>query len=278
MTDAGAPTPPLRVLIVDDEAPARRRLRRLVAAMSDVEVAGEADGGVSAVAAIRQLAPTLVLLDVQMPELDGFGVVEAVGAAAMPAVIFVTAHDAHAIRAFEVGAFDYLLKPVAPERLAQAVARARQRLTTPVPAAVGVAPAGASGIDAPAPAPADDRETRLGALLREREPWLRRVLVEDERGAQLLPIEAVDLVRAERNYVALHSARGRFRLRTTLAAFAERLDPAHFERVNRSDVVRLDAIRELQPWTHGEWRIVLRDGSALLWSRRWRKGRERFRV
>jgi two-component system LytT family response regulator len=243
-------TAPLRVLIVDDEAPARRRLARLLASVPDVALAGEADGGQEAVERIRALTPDLVLLDVQMPGLDGFGVVDAIGPSAMPAVVFVTAYDAHALRAFEVRALDYLLKPVAPDRLREAVDRARPH------AAVRRA---AERADVPPAAPEDASG-----------PPLRHLLVHDARGAQLLPVEDVELARAERNYVALHTARGAFRVRGTIGALAARLDASRFLRVNRSDVVRLDAIRELQPWSHGDYRIVLRDGTALLWSRRFR--------
>ena len=243
-------TAPLRVLIVDDEAPARRRLARLLASVPDVALAGEAEGGHEAVERIRALAPDLVLLDVQMPGLDGFGVVDAIGPSAMPAVVFVTAYDAHALRAFEVRALDYLLKPVAPDRLREAVDRARPHTAVRQAAER-------------ADVPSTKSEDASG-------PPLRHLLVHDARGAQLLPIEDVELARAERNYVTLHTARGAFRVRGTIGALAARLDASRFLRVNRSDVVRLDAIRELQPWSHGDYRIVLRDGTALLWSRRFR--------
>ncbi|MGZ8415324.1 MAG: LytR/AlgR family response regulator transcription factor [Gemmatirosa sp.] len=231
---------PLRVLVVDDEAPARRKLVRLLAELPDVAVAGEAESGRQAVERIRALAPDLVLLDVQMPGLDGFGVVASVGVEAMPAVVFVTAHDEHALRAFEVRALDYLLKPVTVDRLREAVARVQARLSA------------AREVAAPT----------VSAL--------RHLLVHDARGAQLLPVDDIELARAERNYVALHTARGTFRVRGTIGGLAHRLDAARFLRVNRSDVVRLDAIAELQPWSHGDYRIVLRDGTALLWSRRFR--------
>ena len=243
-------TAPLRVLIVDDEAPARRRLARLLAAVPDVVLAGEAEGGHEAVERIRALAPDLVLLDVQMPGLDGFGVVDAIGPSSMPAVVFVTAYDTHALRAFEVRALDYLLKPVAPDRLRDAVDRARPRAAVRR-VAEGVGALAAPSEDAPGPP-------------------LRHLLVHDARGAQLLPVDDVELARAERNYVTLRTARGAFRVRGTIGALAARLDASRFLRVNRSDVVRLDAIRELQPWSHGDYRIVLRDGTALLWSRRFR--------
>jgi two-component system LytT family response regulator len=242
----------LRVLVVDDEAPARRKLRRLLDAMADVAVVGEAASGDEAVERIAALAPDLVLLDVQMPVLDGFEVVATVGVDQMPPTVFVTAYDEHALKAFEVRALDYLLKPVAPARLRDAIDRARARLS------------------AGAPNDAERARRREGLTSLVGGVHLRRVLVHDDRGAQLLPVEAITLARAERNYVALHTPRGTFRVRGTIGALAERLDPAAFLRVNRSDVVRLDAIRELQPWSHGDYRIVLGDGTALLWSRRYR--------
>lgn len=238
---------PLRVLLADDEAPARRRLARLLDAHADVRLVGEAADGIEAVERIRDLAPDVVLLDIQMPGLDGFGVIDAVGADLMPAVVFVTAYDEHAVRAFEVRALDYLLKPVAPDRLAAALARVRT---------AGAAP------------PAALRE-----VVAEREPWLRRVLVEADGRGRLLPVEEIVLVRADRNHVELRTRAGTWRLRMTLAALAARLDPAHFLQVNRSDIVRLDAIREVQAWSHGDRRIVLPDGAAVMWSRRFRARR-----
>src|SRR5207237_6966795 len=143
------------------------------------------------------------------------------------------------------------LKPVAPARLREAIDRAHARL-------------------APGAAAEPDARRRDGLASLVAGTYLHRILVQDDRGAHLLPVDAITLARAERNYVVLHTARGRFRVRGTVGALAERLDPATFLRVNRSDVVRLDAIRELQPWSHGDYRVVLGDGSALLWSRRFR--------
>jgi two-component system LytT family response regulator len=243
----------LRVLVADDEAPARRKLLRLLAALPDVRVAGEAESGEEAVERIRALAPDLVLLDVQMPGLDGFGVVRAVGVDRMPPVVFVTAYDAYALHAFEVRALDYVLKPVTADRLREAVERARSR--GPRAPALAALPA--------------DRPPELSAE-RTAERHLRHLLVHDDRGAHLLPVDAIDLARAERNYVTLRGPRGAFRVRGTIGELARRLDPSRFLRANRSDVVRLDAVREMHPWSHGDYRIVLHDGTALLWSRRFR--------
>lgn len=248
----------MRILIVDDEAPARARLRRLLAGEGDVTVAGEADTGDAAVDAIAGLEPDLVLLDVQMPGLDGFGVVEAVGAAQMPPVIFVTAHDEHAVRAFEIHALDYLLKPVSAERLGAALDRARARVA-----------AGSRTAAAPERAP-------LEALLRAINPapsYLQRVLVHDDRRALFIPVSTIDRVEAESNYVRVHVRGASYRLRGTLGAFAERLDPVHFLRLSRSTLVRLDAVKELHPWSHGDYQVVLHDGTVLMWSRRYRAQR-----
>ncbi len=244
------PDAPLRVLIVDDEAPARRRLATLLAADTSVEVVGEADDGPSAVAQVGALKPDLVLLDVRMPGLDGFEVIEALGNL-MPPVIFVTAFDEHAVRAFDVRAVDYLLKPVEPARLRAAMTRARQLRD----------------------ATAADRRARhagVAALAAEQARPLQRLLAQDTQGGvALVSVDDVILARAQRNYVTLRTAAGEFRVRGTIVALEERLDPTQFLRVNRSDIVRLSAITRLAAWSHGDYRIEL-PGIALLWSRRYR--------
>jgi two-component system, LytTR family, response regulator len=242
----------MRVLLVDDEAPARLKLRRLLAAESDMEVIGEASHGALAVSRIRSLAPDLVFLDVQMPVLDGFGVIEQVGASAMPPVVFVTAFETHAVRAFEVSALDYLLKPVTPERFRATLDRVRLR--------IGGAQDGAA-------------VEHLRCLLKEsgREPlYLNRILVPNGERARLLPVEQITHVEADGNYLRLHSASGTHALRGTLTGLAGRLDPRQFLRIARGTVVRLDAIRELVPATHGDYRVLLLDGTVLTWSRRYR--------
>ncbi len=244
------PWPRLRVLIADDEAPARAKLRRLLGELPDVEIVAEAADGEEAVARIAEYRPDLVLLDVQMPRLDGFGVVAEVGAERMPPVVFVTAYDAHAVRAFEVHAVDYLLKPVAPERFRKAMERVR--------AAQGDGTAG--------------RLDAVLAALERRPSHLRRILVHDERRALFLPVNEIDRIHAERNYVRIVTAAGSYQLRGTLSALAVRLDPARFLRISRGDIVRLDAVRELHPWSHGDYKVVMHDGAELTWSRRYRSG------
>ena len=232
----------MRVLIADDEAPARAKLRRLLSLEPDIEIAGEASTGRAAVAAIKRLAPDLVFLDIQMPGLDGFGVLDAIAADAAPQIVFVTAFDDHALRAFDVGAVDYLLKPYPPDRFALVLARARERLSA--------------------------RPSRHADV--PNKVYLKRILVHQGDRAVFLPVERIDRVEADRNYVQLHAGTDRYRVRGTIAAVAERLDPAQFVRLNRSTMVRVDLIANMHEWSHGDYHVVLRDGSRLTWSRRFR--------
>ena len=246
----------MRILIVDDEAPARAKMRRYVAEYAEDEVVGEAENGIEAVERISELQPDLVFLDVQMPELDGFGVIDAIGIDAMPHVVFVTAFDEYALKAFEVRALDYLLKPFTPERFAAVMDRARAEM------------ARTSG-----PGNTDLRgklEALLAAVTPARPRYLQRILVHQGNRALLLPVERIDRVEADRNYVRLHSGGTVFTLRGSITSLGERLDPEKFLRINRSEIVRLDAVKELQPWFHGDYRVVMGDGATLMWSRRYR--------
>ena len=231
----------MRVVIVDDEEPARRKIRRLLGGEPDVEIVGEATTGSEAIATIRRLDPDLVFLDVQMPPPDGFGVIDALGPERAPQVVFVTAFDEHALKAFEVRALDYLLKPVTSARFRDALARARERLER-----ASVAPA------------ASDRRP------------LARLLVRDHAKAFLLALDRVDRIEADGNYVRLFSAGKSFIVRMALGVLANRLDSEKFLRISRSAIVRLDAIKELQPWFHGDYHVVMTDGARLTWTRRYR--------
>lgn len=227
----------MRVLIVDDEEPARRQIRRLLSGETDVEIVGEAATGADAIDAIRRLSPDLVFLDIQMPPPNGFGVIDALGRDRAPDVIFVTAFDEHALRAFEVRALDYLLKPVTAARFREALERARERLVAP---------------DTPKARP------------------LVRILVRDETKAFLLALDRVDRIEAEGNYVRLHSGGKSYTVRSAIGALAARLDTDKFLRISRSAIVRLDAIKELHPWFHGDYHVVMTDGARLTWTRRYR--------
>jgi two-component system LytT family response regulator len=248
----------IRALIVDDEEPARAKVRALLADAPDLEVVGEAADGERAVEAIAETRPDVVFLDIQMPRLDGFGVIERVGLEEMPLVVFVTAYDEHALRAFDVHAFDYLLKPFAADRMLATVERVRRRLDSERK---------------------DDRARRLGRMIEDATPsYLTRVAVERSPHRELLlPASEIRLVRAQRNYVQIFAGKACYMRRGTLAALEQRLDPEQFLRINRSEIVRLDAVREMQPWFHGDYRVILNDGETLAWSRRYRaRQRRRF--
>jgi two-component system LytT family response regulator len=263
----------IRALIADDERPARRKLRQLLSREPDFEVVGEAADGVEAAAAIRAAAPDVVFLDVQMPRLDGFGVIAEVGVEAMPLVVFVTAFDEHALRAFEVHALDYLLKPFAPSRLRRLLDRLRRQLAPPAPVLAGGAAADAADPAGDLPAAGDlaRRIERLLAAMRPAPAYPRPLLVERGEGRQaLLAVEQIDLVRAEANYLRIFAGGAEYRRRGTLRDLEGRLDPGRFLRLNRSEIVRLETVREVRPWFHGDAKVVLRDGSVLTWSRRFR--------
>jgi two-component system LytT family response regulator len=259
------PLRPLRALIVDDEPLARARLCELLGVEADVEVIGECGNGDDAVIAIARDRPDLVLLDIQMPELDGFGVVRAVGVERMPAVVFVTAHDEHAVAAFEIHAVDYVLKPVDPDRFAEAVRRAQRRIA---------ASAGGAGHG-------DDRDLRerLAALVAEvsaavAPPSLTassgRLAIKGEGRVVFVRIADVDWVEAMDNYVRLHIGRDVHMMRETLSNLETRLPGTTFLRIHRSAIVNIERIREVQPWFAGDYVVILTDGTKLTTGRRYR--------
>jgi two-component system LytT family response regulator len=240
----------LRVAIVDDEPVARRRIRRLLRPERGLTIVAECGDGAAAVQAIRSFAPDLVFLDVQMPELDGFGVLRALTPGPLPAVIFVTAFDRYAIAAFEVHALDYLLKPVSADRCARAVAHAR--------AAIAEQRAAADpGILA-----------MLGETAGRR--WLTRLPVRAGGKVAIVDLADVDWIQAADNYVTLHAGGREHMLRETLGRLERELDPDRFVRIHRSVIVQFDRIRELRPAFHGDFVLVLRDGTQLTLSRGYR--------
>lgn len=253
----------LRTLIVDDEPLARDGIRMHLAGEPDVEIVGEAADGVQAVEAIRALRPDLVFLDVQMPEVDGLQVVERIGAARMPAVIFATAYHQHAVRAFELHAVDYLLKPVTEERIRAAMNRARLRLATRGEEELtarlealleDLRALHARAGEAPEPAPAP----------RKYAAWIS---VAGRNSTQLVRVEDVDWFEAEGNYVRLHVGKVTHLIRSTLRAMGEQLDPSTFIRIHRSTIVNVNRIREIQPWFGGDYIALLHDGRQLRVSR-----------
>ena len=244
----------LRVVVVDDEPLARRRLKRL-AAGAGAEVVGEAGDGPGAVEVIAAQAPDLVLLDVQMPGLDGFGVVARLPSP-KPFVIFVTAFDSFALQAFEVHAVDYLLKPVSRDRLVEALSRARERLAARSP----------------------DRDGALAALVaavRQRPSWIERLPVRLQGRVELVDVATIDWIEAADNYTVVHAGATTHVLRETLSALEAQLDPGMFARIHRSALVRIDRIVRLDSALRGDYAATLKDGTKLILSRTYRPRLER---
>lgn len=237
--------PPVRTLIVDDEPLARHHLRTLLEARDDVQVVGECGDGATAIARIRTDRPDLVLLDVQMPERDGFDVVREIGPERMPAVIFVTAFDQHALSAFEVHAVDYLLKPVNRGRFARAIDHVVKLLRAEAGAQASVSLARVVDAVTLPRAGADRLAVRVG----ERVLYLR--------------LQEIDWIEAADDLVRVHVGKQTFERRTTLAQLAQRLPARHFVRIHRSTIVNIERVREFQPWFQGDWMVVLADGTRL---------------
>lgn len=248
----------LSVLIVDDEPLGRERLRALLAAESDVKVLGECASGAEAVASIARQRPDLVLLDVNMPGMDGFAVLGAL-TPPVPLVVFVTAYDEHAVKAFEARALDYLLKPFKPSRLRAALARARDELARRQP---------------------DEVSRRLLSLLADRAPAparLARIAVRERQRVRFVRTESIDWIEASGNYSILHAGRENHVVRETLANFEAQLSTEEFVRISRSAIVRLDRIQHLEPAFNGEHVVVLADGSRLPMTRGLRELQERLK-
>jgi two-component system LytT family response regulator len=241
--EAAAP-PPLRVAIVDDEEPARRLLRGLLARHGAVEVVAECANGFEAVKVAAELRPDLLLLDIQMPKLDGFEVMELLGEEG-PAVVFVTAHDEHALRAFEVHAVDYLLKPVSAERLTEALERSRRRR-------------GAAGRP-PARALAD--AARLPGT------YLERLLVREGGAVAVIPADKLDYVEARDDYVGLRAEGRKHRKQQTLAELEAQLDPTRFVRIHRSYLLNVERLARIELYAKDSRVAILRDGTRLPVSR-----------
>jgi two-component system LytT family response regulator len=245
--------PRIRVLIADDEPLARERLRSLFAAEDWLELVAEAADGLQAIEAILRLQPDLVFLDVQMPGATGFDVIARVGAVRMPLVVFVTAFDRYALRAFDVHALDYLLKPFDRERFQQTLARARQQLERR-----------SSG----------DFERRLLALVQDLRPAASRVerfVIKTGGRVFFVRAEEIDWIEAAGNYVKLHIGGDAHLFRETMSALESQLDPDVFFRIHRSHIVNIERVKELQPWFNGEYVVFLRSGTRLTLSRGYRE-------
>ena len=240
-----------KVLIVDDEMLSRQRIRRLLSLEPDCEVIGECESGGAAMRVLDAERPDILFLDIQMPEMNGFEVVEAI-TRSRPLVIFTSAYDEYALRAFEVHAFDYLMKPFDRRRFREALHRARTHLSKERSAPQE---AGTATYENFAPA--------------RRAP--DRVAVRSNGRVVFIKIDEIDWIEASDNYVCLHCGKDNHLLRETMAEIESRLDPARFIRVHRSAIVNLDRIRELQPWFRGDYRVILRDGTELTLTRNHRE-------
>ena len=239
----------IRTLIVDDEPLARERLRKLLEAEKDIEIVGECDDGRAALAAIKKQPPDLIFLDIQMPELDGFEVLARMKCERTPAIIFATAYDKFALQAFEVHALDYLLKPFDRERFQTALNRARAHLERKRP---------------------DELEQRLASLLMDLKEGARgpeRLAVKSQGRVLLLKLDEIDWIEAADNYVNLHVRNESHSIRETMTSFAARLDSKKFIRISRSALVNVERIKELQPLFHGDYVVILHDGTRLTLSR-----------
>jgi two-component system LytT family response regulator len=242
----------VRILIADDEPMARRRLERLLESEPEAELVAACGTGTEAVDAVRRHAPDVLFLDVQMPGLDGFGVLEALGEAIPPAVVFVTAFDAYAVQAFEANALDYLLKPFDADRFHRAFQRAEERLRRPEE---GTSPA---------------QLTRLLESLNRQRSSAERLAIRSDGRVYFVRAADIDWIETASNYVRLHTGKTSHLLRESLSNLETRLDPERFLRIHRTTVVNVERLRELQPWFSGEFIAILHDGTRLKVSRGYR--------
>jgi len=247
----------VRTLIVDDESLARERLRQLLQDEPEIELVGECADGTKALEAIQKQSPDLIFLDIQMPELDGFGVLQAMTSTPAPVVVFVTAHDKFALRAFEVHAADYLLKPFDRERFKKALARALDRVKHREGAA----------------------QQAQAAVLAELKPPsrpLERLAVKTSGKVIFVKLEDVDYIESAHNYVEVHVDKQSHLLRETLNSIEARLPAEKFVRISRSVIVHIERVKELQPLFYGEYAVTLHNGTRLTLSRRYRDRLERL--
>jgi two-component system LytT family response regulator len=241
-------TSQLRVFVTDDERPARHKLMRFLAEETGVVIVGETRNGPDTISGVRDTRPDLLFLDIQMPGMDGFEVVDALGDIA-PRIIFVTAHDEYALRALAIHAFDYLLKPYDQARFSKVLADARHRAEKRRQSEVQVS---------------------LRQLLEDIQlPRNPRLLVEENGRGIFIALNLMDWAEADRNYLQLHIGDHTYTVRGTIENIEKKLDSEQFLRINRSSLIRIDFIRELQKWTHGEYRIILESGNTLMWTRRY---------
>ncbi len=251
----------IRTIIVDDEELARHVLRELIAAHPEIELIAECANGFEAVKAIGDLKPDLLFLDIQMPKLDGFEVLELTGT--NMAIVFTTAYDEYAVRAFDVHAADYLLKPFGAERFEAALQQAKKRLALPqVPASSGTSSATSS-----AATPASTPVTEIAAAVRKPGEYAHRIVVRDGSNIQIIPVAKLDYAEAQDDYIALASEGRKHLKQQTIASLEATLDPARFQRIHRSYIVNLERVVKVEPYGKDSKVAILRDGTRLPVSR-----------
>ncbi len=239
----------LKVLIVDDEQPARKKL---ISFCKDAQINSiiEATNGLEAVQLIQEQQPDLIFLDIQMPGINGFEVIEAIPVEKMPIVIFVTAYDQYALNAFEVQAIDYLLKPFDRERFRKAFDRALQQIQL------------------------KQQQTgefeKLLQMVNQEKKYLQRILVNSRSRFFFIPTKEIHYISAEEKYLQLHTEKDQFLIRETMSHLEKRLDPEKFTRIHRSYIINLDFTKEIQPWSHGDCLVILKNGTKLPLSRKFR--------
>lgn len=242
----------IRTVLIDDEPPARRKLRHLLADDPFFEIVGEASSGAQAVELLNRLQPDLAFLDIHLPDASGFDVVDSLDDRDTLHIVFVTAHDDFALKAFEIHAIDYLLKPVEPGRFSQTLARIRRQ------------------IEATSATRLATRLDQLVSSLRSDSAYARRLLVHENDRSVFLDVSQIDWIESARNYVCIHSGAQTHITRSSLDALSAKLDPAVFRRINRSELVNISRIAEVRSWFHGDGKIRLKTGHELNWSRRYR--------
>ena len=244
----------IRAVLVDDEPPARRKLRHLLSSEADISVVGEAGSGAQAIELLNQVRPDLAFIDIQLPDCSGFDIIEGIQARDQIHLVFVTAHDDFALKAFDVHAIDYLLKPVEPNRFVQSLQRIRRIMQEP----------GATKLSS--------RLDELVEALRRNPSYIRRLVIQEGDRSIFLEVSRIDWIEAARNYACIHSGDRTYTLRSSLEAVTAKLNPAKFRRINRSEVVNVDRIAEVRSWFHGDQKVILKSGEELNWSRRYRVG------
>jgi len=240
----------ITVLVVDDEPLARSAIVRLLRDDPEIEILGECGDGVSAVQAIRNQSPDLVFLDIQMPGIQGMDVVATIGAARMPATVFVTAFEHYAVKAFEANAVDYLVKPFSRQRFTETLQRAKARLS-----ALAVHAAGGSGIQ------------QVLDALRQRDNYLKRIPVRTDEHVVFVDVDDIVWIKADGNLVQIHASDRQYELRETMAGLAERLNPNQFARIHRSAIINVRRVQAIHPWFNGHHVVTMDTGQKLRMSR-----------